>query len=131
MIIIIIIMIWDNLPDCLLEKAYKKILLTQSDKLLNDISNYKYTINYIRNNLEEHKFDDGADEWYVLLLIIDIYNSNEDELKKTMLFLSLKKYVKENKNLLIRYQGGFYWINRYIAKMSIIDRKQLIDYLTY
>lgn len=124
-------MIWDNLPDCLLEKAYKKILLTQSDKLLNDISNYKYTINYIRNNLEEHKFDDGADEWYVLLLIIDIYNSNEDELKKTMLFLSLKKYVKENKNLLIRYQGGFYWINRYIAKMSIIDRKQLIDYLTY
>jgi hypothetical protein len=131
MIIIIIIMIWDNLPDCLLEKAYKKILLTQSDKLLNDISNYKYTINYIRNNLEEHKFDDGADEWYVLLLIIDIYNSNEDELKKTMLFLSLKKYVKENKNLLIRYQGGFYWINRYIAKMSIIDRKKLIDYLTY
>ena len=124
-------MIWDNPPDCLLEKAYKKILLTQSDKLLNDISNYKYTINYIRNNLEEHKFDDGADEWYVLLLIIDIYNSNEDELKKTMLFLSLKKYVKENKNLLIRYQGGFYWINRYIAKMSIIDRKQLIDYLTY
>lgn len=123
--IIIIIMIWDNLPNCLLEKVYTNILLTQPNKLLDDINNYKYTINYIHDNVEEHKFDDGADEWYILLLIIDIY-LHEDDIVKYELFLKLEKYVKENKNLLIRYQGGFYWINRYIAKMSIIDRKQLI-----
>ena len=126
----IIIMIWDNLPNCLLEKVYKNILLTQPNKLLDDINNYKYTINYIHNNLEEHKFDDGVDEWYILLLIIDIY-LHEDDIVKYELFLKLEKYVKENNNLLIRYQGGFYWINRYIAKMSIIDRKHLIDYLNY
>tara|TARA_B110000259_G_scaffold188266_1_gene246071 strand:+ start:5170 stop:5538 length:369 start_codon:yes stop_codon:yes gene_type:complete len=118
-------MIWDNLPNCLLEKVYTNILLTQPNKLLDDINNYKYTINYIHDNVEEHKFDDGADEWYILLLIIDIY-LHEDDIVKYELFLKLEKYVKENKNLLIRYQGGFYWINRYIAKMSIIDRKQLI-----
>ena len=42
-------MIWDSLPDCLLETIYKKIVISQPNNLLKDIKSYKNTIDYIND----------------------------------------------------------------------------------
>ena len=37
-------MIWDKLPDCLLERIYTMVVISQPINLLNDIKSYNYTI---------------------------------------------------------------------------------------
>ena len=49
-------MIWDSLPDCLLEKVYEKIVISQPKNLLDDIKSYNYTIDCINDNLELNQF---------------------------------------------------------------------------
>tara|TARA_B100000795_G_C22794747_1_gene438783 strand:- start:75 stop:446 length:372 start_codon:yes stop_codon:yes gene_type:complete len=122
-------MIWEQLPDCILEKIYKQIIISQPTNLLNDIKSYNYTINYINDNLKLNKFVSGHDEWLILFYILDIYYKTQSPEYKTKKFIELESFVQNNNNLSIRYQGGFYWINRCISKMSIIERDELTNEL--
>tara|TARA_Y100000389_G_scaffold164828_1_gene168739 strand:- start:109 stop:480 length:372 start_codon:yes stop_codon:yes gene_type:complete len=119
-------MIWDSLPDCLLEKIYKKIVIPQPINLLNDIESYNNTINYINSNLELNQFVWRHNEWLILIYILNIYYKKESQEYRTNKFIELEEFIEDNNNLQIKYQGGFYWINRYVSKMSIIEREELI-----
>ena len=44
--------IWDNLPDCLLDNIYKKIVYTQPKNLLDDTVSYTNTIKYINQKVK-------------------------------------------------------------------------------
>lgn len=43
-------MIWDKLPDCILDKIYSKIVYKQSYELLEDIRSYVFTMNFIKSD---------------------------------------------------------------------------------
>ena len=122
-------MIWDKLPDCILEKIYKKIVISQPTNLLNDIKSYNNTINYINDNLELNQFVGRHNEWLILIYILNIYFKRESQEYRTNKIIELETFIEDNNNLQIKYQGGFYWINRYVSKMTIIERKELIDEL--
>ena len=119
-------MIWESLPDSLLEKIYKKIVISQPKNILDDIKSYNYTINCINDDLESNQFVWRHNEWLILIYILDIYYKKESQEYKTNKFIKLEEFIKENNNLQIKYQGGFYWINRYVSKMTIIEREELI-----
>tara|TARA_Y100000389_G_scaffold21312_1_gene18275 strand:- start:110 stop:481 length:372 start_codon:yes stop_codon:yes gene_type:complete len=119
-------MIWEQLPDCLLEKIYKKIVIPQPTNLLNDIKSYNNTINYINSNLELNHFVWRHNEWLILIYILNIYYKKESKEYRTNKFIELEEFIEGNNNLQIKYQGGFYWINRYVSKMTIIEREKLI-----
>lgn len=122
-------MIWEELPDCLLETIYKKIVISQPENLLEDIKSYNYTINAINDNLELNQFGERHNEWLILIYILDIYYKTKTQDYKTEKFIEFEKFVSTNNNLLIRYQGGTYWINRFVGKMSISERNTFIVYL--
>ena len=121
-------MIWDSLPDCLIETIYKKILIPQPKKLLDDIKSYNYTIYYINYYLELNKFITSNDEWFIVLLCINILYNEEEESERNK-FIELQKFIEYNNNLSIIFHGGVYWINKLVAKMSISNRNSLINYL--
>jgi hypothetical protein len=122
-------MIWDSLPDCLLETIYKKIVISPPKNLLDDIKSYKNTIDYINDNLEKNQFVGRYNEWLILLYILKIYFEKESLEYRTIKFIEFEQYIENNNNLQIKYQGGFYWINRYVAKMSISERNSLVSCL--
>lgn len=122
-------MIWDSLPDCLLETIYKKIVISQPNNLLEDIKSYKNTIDYINDNLEQNEFVGRYNEWLILIYILKIYFEKETLEYRTNKFIKLEKFIQNTNNLQIKYQGGFYWINRYVAKMSISERNSLVSCL--
>lgn len=119
-------MIWDKLPDCLLERIYKMIVISQPVNLLNDIKSYNYTINYINDNLELNQFVWRHNDWLILVYILDTRYKTQSQEYKTNKFIELQNFVEENSNLSIRFQGGFYWINKFISKMSIIEREEFM-----
>lgn len=121
-------MIWDSLPDCLIETIYKKILIPQPKKLLDDIKSYNYTIYYINYYLELNKFITSNDEWFIVLLCINILYNEEEESERNK-FIELQKFIEYNNNLSIIFHGRVYWINKLVAKMSISNRNSLINYL--
>ena len=43
-------MIWDKLPDCILDKIYSKIVYKQSYELLEDIRSYVFIMNFIKSD---------------------------------------------------------------------------------
>lgn len=43
-------MIWDKLPDCILDKIYSKIIYKQSYELLEDVRSYVFIMNFINSN---------------------------------------------------------------------------------
>ena len=118
-------MIWDYLPDCLLEKVYEKIVISQPKNLLNDIKSYNYTIDCINDNQLVGRYN----EWLILIYILGIYFKKESLEYRTNKFIKLQTFVKNTNNISIRYQGGFYWINRFVAKMSISERNILVRHL--
>ena len=118
-------MIWDKLPDCLLERIYTMVVISQPLNLLNDIKSYNYTIDHIKHDLELNQFVWRHNEWLILTYILNIYYKTKSEEYKTKKFIEFQKFLKNNNNLSIRYQGGFYWINRFVSKMTIIERKEL------
>jgi len=122
-------MIWEELPDCLLETIYKKIVISQPENLLEDIKSYNYTINAINDNLELNQFVERHNEWLILIYILDIYYKTKTQEYKTEKFIEFENFVETNNNLSIRYQGGNYWINRFVGKMSISERNTFICYL--
>lgn len=111
--------IWDNLPDCLLENIYKKIYLTQPKELLDDIISYKNTMDYIANILNIYS------DWYILWCILLIYENNNIIVVEKMQVL--KDYVLKNNNIMIRFEGGNYWIKKYI-KLLTIDKRNCFIY---
>ena len=113
--------IWDNLPDCLLDNIYKKIVYTQPKNLLDDIVSYTNTIKYIKNNLDLYS------DWFILWCILLMCINDNKEIEKK--FKILKNYVNKNNNLMIRYEGGMYWIKRYMAKFSVKQRDDFIKYM--
>jgi len=42
-------MIWDELPDCILDKIYSKIIYKQCNELLDDIRSYVFIMNFIKS----------------------------------------------------------------------------------
>jgi len=117
-------MIWDSLPDCLLEKVYEKIVISQPKNLLDDIKSYNYTINTINENLEINQFVGRYNEWLILLYILKIYFEKESQEYRSNKFRECEKYIENNNDL-----SGFYWINRFVAKMSITERSILVRHL--
>ena len=111
--------IWDNLPDCLLENIYKKIYLRQPKELLDDIISYKNTMDYIANILNIYS------DWYILWCILLIYENNNIIVVEKMQVL--KDYVLKNNNIMIRFEGGNYWIKKYI-KLLTIDKRNCFIY---
>ena len=43
-------MIWDKLPDCILDKIYSKIIYKQSYELLEDVRSYVFIMNFIKSD---------------------------------------------------------------------------------
>ena len=65
----------------------------------------------------------------ILIHILGIYFKKESLEYRTNKFIKLQTFVKNTNNLSIRYQGWFYWINRFVAKMSISERNILVRHL--
>ena len=42
-------MIWDKLPECILDKIYSKIIYKQCNELLDDIRSYVFIIDFIKS----------------------------------------------------------------------------------
>jgi hypothetical protein len=122
-------MIWDSLPECLLDKVYEKIVISQPKNLLDDINSYNSTIDFINHNLELNQFVGRYNEWLILIYILDIYFKKKSVEYRTNKFIELESFIENTNNLSIRYQGGFYWINRFVAKMSISERNILVRHL--
>lgn len=121
------IIIWDKLPECLLDNIYEKIYLSQPKNLLDDIVSYKYTINYIKTLLYDNNVYNNID-WDILWYIILLFES-EDNKYKNLKMTNMKDFVINNNNIMIRYEGGLYWIKKYIIKMAKNDRYNLIKKL--
>tara|TARA_B000000475_G_C15936907_1_gene423069 strand:- start:374 stop:760 length:387 start_codon:yes stop_codon:yes gene_type:complete len=121
------IIIWDKLPECLLDNIYEKIYLSQPKNLLDDIVSYKYTINYIKTLLYDNNVYNNID-WDILWYIILLFESEDNEYKNLKM-TNMKDFVINNNNIMIRYEGGLYWIKKYIIKMAKNDRYNLIKKL--
>ena len=92
-------MIWEELPDCLLETIYKKIVISQPENLLEDIKSYNYTINAINDNLELNQFVERHNEWLILIYILDIYYKTKTQEYKTEKIIEFENFVETNNNL--------------------------------
>ena len=121
------IIIWDKLPECLLDNIYEKIYLSQPKNLLDDIVSYKYTINYIKTLLYDNNVYNNID-WDILWYIILLFESEDNEYKNLKM-TNMKDFVINNNNIMIRYEGGLYWIKKYIIKMTKNDRYNFIKKL--
>tara|TARA_B110001450_G_C17550607_1_gene452504 strand:- start:341 stop:745 length:405 start_codon:yes stop_codon:yes gene_type:complete len=119
------IIIWDKLPDCILDKIYEKIYLSQPKNLLDDIVSYKFTINYIKELYSLLKGDDNT-YWKILWQIV-LYFEVGDNKHKNLKMINMKDFVMNNNNIMIRYEGGLYWVKKYIIKMTKNDRYNFID----
>ena len=93
------IIIWDKLPDCILDKIYEKIYLSQPKNLLDDIVSYKFTINYIKELYSLLKGDDNT-YWKILWQIV-LYFEVGDNKHKNLKMINMKDFVMNNNNIMI------------------------------
>ena len=119
-------LIWDKLPDCIIDKIYTYIYYKQSTNLLNDIINYHYTIDYIKNYIHCYNVHEENILWTIML-----YFQKGDNTFITYKFDNICYFVNNTNDLIYRYQGLFYFIKKYIYKMSIDNRNFLISLLVY
>lgn len=117
-------LIWDKLPDCIIDKIYTYIYYKQSANLLNDIKNYHYTIDYIKNYIHCYNVHEENILWTIML-----YFQKGDNTFISDKFDNICYFVNNTNDLIYRYQGLFYFIKKYIYKMSIDNRKFLISLL--
>lgn len=111
-------LIWDKLPDCILDKIYSKIIYKQNKDLLEDIRSYTLTINFIKGNIIVNN-DNTYKEllWYLILY----YDKDKDDNKKIH-----DKYIN-----IINSKLVLYYIKRYIMKLNTNDRYRLIRLLYF
>tara|TARA_B110000858_G_C17802503_1_gene476057 strand:+ start:409 stop:744 length:336 start_codon:yes stop_codon:yes gene_type:complete len=101
------IIIWDALPECLLNKIYSKIIYNQPKNLLEDIKSYIFIIDFIKSKYVH------IDK--ILLYIIMNYDNslNDNQKKEKYYFIKLK-----NKEL--------NYIKRKIIKMNSVQRFYIV-----
>lgn len=115
-------LIWDKLPDCIIDKIYRYIYYKQPTILLDDIKNYNFTINYIENYI----YNNYNEELNILWIIIINFEKGNNKILNDK-YNYILNYINNTNNLMIRYQGLFYYIKKYISKMSINDRNYLYN----
>lgn len=109
------VLIWDNLPDCILDKIYSKVIYRQPNDLLEDIKSYALIINFIKIN----------------------YRINNDILWNLILYNERKLDNKEINDLYIKwssiedYDTISYDIKKYVIKMSKNERYNFITRYLY
>lgn len=107
--------IWDNLPDCILDKIYSKVIYPQSDDLLHDIKSYVLLINFIKTNY----YNNNDILWHLIL-----YNENKlDNKQINDLYI---KWASVND-----YNTILYYIKKYVIKMNKNDRYNFIKRYLY
>ena len=117
-------LIWDKLPDCIIDEIYTYIYYKQPTILLNDITNYHFTIDYIKNYIHSYNVHEENILWTIMLHFQKGDNKFINEK-----FDNICYFVNNTNHLIYRYQGLFYFIKKYIYKMSIDNRKILISLL--
>lgn len=117
-------MLWDYLPEDLLDIIYKKIVYKQPKNLQNDLISYVNTIKQIENNNHNNIIIFNTD-WDILWFLVLLYYK-KDNIEKEKHFNYMKKYVLNNNDLMMRFEGAMYWIKKYIRNLSIKDRENFI-----
>lgn len=117
-------MLWDYLPEDLLDIIYKKIVYKQPKNLQNDLISYVNTIKQIENNNHNNIILSNTD-WDILWFLVLLYYE-KDNIKKEKHFNYMKNFVLNNNDLMIRFEGAMYWIKKYIKNLSIKDRENFI-----
>jgi hypothetical protein len=117
-------MLWDYLPEDLLDIIYKKIVYKQPKNLQNDLISYVNTIKQIENNNHNNIIISNTD-WDILWFLVLLYYK-KDNIEKEKHFNYMKKYVLNNNDLMMRFEGAMYWIKKYIRNLSIKDRENFI-----
>jgi len=102
-------LIWDNLPDCILDKIYSYIIYNQPANLLDDIKSYVLIINFI--NISYLNTDDIL--WNLMLN----YEKNLDNKQLHDIFTKRITHHTDKK----------YYIKKYISKMKTDDRYSFIN----
>lgn len=69
--------LWDNLPDCVLDKIYSKIIFPQSKKLLYDIESYILFMNFVNSGY----ININTILWNLILIDVRIPD-NKDKITK-------------------------------------------------
>jgi len=104
--------IWDNLPDCILDIVCEKIVYNQPKDLLEDIRSYVLTIKYIERTYL--LIDDIL--WYIIL----IYNEDLKYIDKYCKFTNIRIKKKE-----------LNYIKKYVKIMSPFERQKLLFTFLY
>lgn len=106
-------LIWDKLPDCILDNIYSKIIYKQNKDLLEDIRSYTLTINFIVNN--NNTYNELL--WYLMLY----YDKDNRDNKK----------IHDKYENIINSNMELFYIKRYIMKITTDDRYRLIRLLYF
>lgn len=104
--------IWDNLPECILDNVYEKVIYNYPENLLEDIRSYVLTIKYIERTYL--LIDDIL--WYILLT----YNEDLKYIDKYCKFANIRIKKKELK-----------YIKKYIKMMTPFERYKLLNMFLY
>lgn len=115
-------MIWDNLPDEIQEKIYKKIVYKQPKNLQKDLISYVNTINLITNR---NRITINYTDWDILWCLVLSYDKKDNK-EKEKNFNNMKTYILNNYDLMKRYEGAMYWIKRIVKNLSIKEREDFI-----
>jgi len=110
-------LLWDKLPDCILDKIYSKIIYKQDKILLDDIKSYVLTINFIKGII--FKNDNTIKEllWYLMLY----YDKNNND----------NMFIHNKYENIINSNMQFNYIKRYIINLDMDNRYRLIKLLYF
>tara|TARA_B110000858_G_scaffold195740_2_gene252861 strand:- start:1309 stop:1674 length:366 start_codon:yes stop_codon:yes gene_type:complete len=115
-------MIWEKIPDDILDIIYKKIIYSHPKNLRDDLVSYINTMDLIKSrDCIIFNYTDWEILWF---LVLSFYKNDNKE--KQEHYYSMQKYILKNNNLMIRFEGAMYWIKKYIKNISIQDR---IDFI--
>jgi hypothetical protein len=132
--------IWDYLPDCLLENIYSKIYYPKSSDLLNEIKKYGEIREYIYYIRKIDETDSFLELYYDLLVV---YLSNEIDKKEPVSVdinnLSIdaikvfKEYADDLKNINEEYIDHtlFTYIASLLCKIDTYYLEKIVDPIIY
>ena len=104
-------MIWDKLPECILDKIYSKIIYKQCNELLDDIRSYVFIIDFIKSKY--------VDIDKILLYIIMNYDNKLSDSQKKDKYYFIKLRNKEYDYIKIKIQkmnsyGRYYLVKKFL-----------------